>query len=265
MNVLITGAAGGLGRAFAVECARRGYNLFLTDSNAIGLARIRQGILCRFGRATQGMACDITDSSQLHSLLQYASEIRFRFDMLINVAGIDFEGGFLGRDAESIAKIINLNIGATLGVTHRALESRNPGLPFFLVFVSSLASLYPMPLKATYAASKRFLLDFACALRQELRAENVSVLALCPGGLATTEAAVSGIAAQGLMGSITSNGLERLTRRTISRVLAGRPLYIPGLMNGALRMLGKLVPRGIVARIIYLRWRNAQKQWLSAE
>ncbi|NCC69361.1 MAG: SDR family NAD(P)-dependent oxidoreductase, partial [Clostridia bacterium] len=37
MNVMITGAAGGLGRALAVECGRRGYNIFLTDINESGL------------------------------------------------------------------------------------------------------------------------------------------------------------------------------------------------------------------------------------
>lgn len=264
MNVLITGAAGGLGRAFAVECARRGYNLLLTDINAAGLAGIRAGIRRRFGRAAHILACDITDGGGLDELLAYARALPFAIDMLINVAGMDYEGGFLCRDAESIGNIVRLNIGATLNVTHRVLQARNRELPFFLVFVSSLASLYPMPLKATYAASKRFLLDFACALRQELRPENVSVLALCPGGLATTESAMSGIAAQGLMGSATSNGLEKLTRHTIDRVLAGRALYVPGLMNGALRVLGALVPRGVAAKIVYRRWRNAQRRRLSA-
>lgn len=264
MNVLITGAAGGLGRAFAVECARRGYNLLLTDINAAGLAGIRAGIRRRFRRAAHILACDITDGGGLDELLAHVRSLPFQIDMLINVAGMDYEGGFLCRDAESIGNIVRLNIGATLNVTHRVLQARNRELPFFLVFVSSLASLYPMPLKATYAASKRFLLDFACALRQELRPENVSVLALCPGGLATTESAMSGIAAQGLMGSATSNGLEKLTRHTIDRVLAGRALYVPGLMNGALRVLGALVPRGVAAKIVYLRWRNAQRRRLSA-
>jgi short-subunit dehydrogenase len=67
-----------------------------------------------------------------------------------------------------------------------------------LVFVSSLASMFPMPHKAAYAASKRFLLDFATALRHELKTHNVRVLALCPGGLVTTKEAVRSIAAQGI-------------------------------------------------------------------
>ena len=44
MNVLITGASGGLGRAIAAECASRGYNLFLTDINEEGLKLLRSGL-----------------------------------------------------------------------------------------------------------------------------------------------------------------------------------------------------------------------------
>lgn len=44
MNVLITGAAGGLGRAMAVECGRRGYDMFLTDVNEDGLRRVQTGL-----------------------------------------------------------------------------------------------------------------------------------------------------------------------------------------------------------------------------
>ena len=49
MRVLITGAAGGLGRALAVECARRGYGLFLTDQNAHALGQLRKGLCRQFG------------------------------------------------------------------------------------------------------------------------------------------------------------------------------------------------------------------------
>lgn len=85
-----------------------------------------------------------------------------------------------------------------------------------------------MPLKATYAASKRFLLDFAAALRQELRRENVNVLALCPAGMVTTEKTAAAIRAQGVWGAVTTNPLEVVARKTLDRALAGKAVYIPG-------------------------------------
>ncbi len=265
MNVLITGAAGGLGRAFAVECAKRGYRLLLTDINAAGLTSIRDGLVRRYGVRAAVMPLDITDSRALDSLFAWARETDFRVDMLINVAGGDTEGAFMLRDADSATRVVRLNVCAPLYATHKALEARNPDLPFRVIFVSSLASMYPMPLKAAYAASKRFLLDFSLALRHELLPENVFVTTLCPAGLATTDHAMSGIAAQGFLGSATSNSLERITKRAIDKNLKGGFLYIPGAVNKALYLIGSLVPRGLVAKLIHRRWSEAQKRWLCPE
>lgn len=265
MNVLITGAAGGLGRAFAVECAKRGFNLLLTDINGAGLESLRAGIVRRYGAQVHAFACDMTQSEALDFLFAYARNIDFRIDMLVNVAGGDSEGAFMQRDAASIARVVRLNVLATLDATHKALEVRNPELPFHIVFVSSLASMYPMPLKAAYAASKRFLLDFSLAIRQELMGENVTVTTLCPAGLATTNHAMSGMAAQGFMGSATANNLEVITKKTIDMAFKGRFLYVPGILNKCLYGVSKLIPRGVMAKMIYLRWSGAQSRWRCAQ
>jgi len=262
VNVLITGASGGLGRAFAMECAGRGCNLFLTDINEDGLSPLKNGLERRYGVCVKAKACDLTSEESVGELLNVIDSCGIRFDMLLNIAGIDFEGGFMERDRSSVLKIVSLNVEATLRITHAILQRRREGEKFSIVFVSSLASMYPMPLKATYAASKRFLLDFALALRQELREQNVNTLSLCPGGLATTQEAISGIMAQGFWGDITTNRLESVTRRTIDLVQRGKSLYIPGTVNRALSLFGKLVPRPVIAFIIYWRWKNTQKKWL---
>ncbi len=180
MTVCITGAAGGLGRTLANECARLGYDLFLTDINQEGLAQIRGGLIRRYGVQVTVKACDLTNKQSVDEMMAMIDQQSLRFDMLFNVAGIDYEGGFLKRNRESIVKIVDLNNAATLRMTHAILSRRREGARFTILFVSSLASMFPMPLKATYAASKRFLYDFSLALRQELKSENVSVTVLWP-------------------------------------------------------------------------------------
>jgi short-subunit dehydrogenase len=199
------------------------------------------------------------------ALFRFATDNGVLFDMLLNIAGVDFEGGFFERSTESIIKIVQLNVEATLRITHKVLKHRAANRRFYIVFVSSLASFYPMPLKATYAASKSFLREFACALGQELKPMNVSVLSLCPGGLPTTPEALSGIAAQGFWGEVTTNHLEKVTRRTISRVLKGYSIYIPGFINSAFRFVGSLVPKPLIAKLLYSRWTGAQEQWLDVK
>ena len=260
--VLITGAAGGLGRAMAMDCARRGLSLFLTDRDAEGLLRIERGVSLAYGVKTHTFACDLTDSGEVDMLFRAIGETGEPLHMLCNVAGVDFEGGFLERDSARLSRIVRLNVEATLLVTHAALERRMRDAAFTVITVCSLASVCPMPLKATYAASKRFLLDFSIALGQELKHDNVRVLALCPGGMPTTEAALSGIDAQGFWGRVTSNSLGTIARRTIDRAFAGRRVYVPGIVNRILSAFSRIVPPVLAARLVYHRWAMAQKKWL---
>lgn len=263
MIALITGASGGLGRAMAVECARRGYDLYLTDLYDIPLQDLKNGIERQFSAQVHCRACDLTRAADVEALFAAMDAQNIRLDLLLNIAGMDYEGGFLTRESEKILRIVQLNIEATLRVTHAALQRRAQEA-FHIVTVSSLASLYPIPLKATYAASKRFLLDFSIALGQELQSENVHVLALCPGGLPTTQEALSGIAAQGFWGNVTTNQLSTVARRTLSCALAGRRVYIPGFVNRTLSMAGKLLPGAWIAKLLHARWRAAQSKWLAA-
>ena len=85
-------------------------------------------------------------------------------------------------------------------ITKTSLYGVIPAMPYGSALILGVASLFPMPLKATYAASKRFLLDFATALRQELRGEGVNVLALCPAGMVTTEKTAAGHPRAGVLG-----------------------------------------------------------------
>lgn len=265
MNVMITGAAGGLGRALAMECGRRGYNIFLTDINKSGLLSLQLGLERRFGACVASSACDLTMADRVDEMMAVIDDCGIRFDMLLNIAGIDYEGGFLGREREKVAKIVSINDEATLRITHAVLSRRRSGKHFTIVFVSSLASMFPMPLKATYAASKRFLLDFAIALRQELRDQDANVLALCPGGLVTTQEAMRGIAAQGFWGDMTTNRLEDVASRTIDRALGGKGIYIPGPLNRLLSFFGHIVPRPWAAAVVHWRWRKAQSKWTELE
>ena len=61
--------------------------------------------------------------------------------MLYNVAGVDFEGGFLDMDCEQVLDIVRVNIEGTMRVLHAALHQRDAGSRFTVVMVSSLASL----------------------------------------------------------------------------------------------------------------------------
>ncbi len=258
--VFITGATGGLGKAMAVECASRGWDLFLTDLRSDRLAVLAAGLERSYGVRVHYGEADLTDPGSRSALFERLHADGLRFRGLINVAGTDHEGLFLERSPEQIIAILRLNIEATLIVTHALLARRDQAIPFRIVNVSSLAAFFSMPVKATYAASKRFILDFSLALRNELRDQNVTVTALCPAGLPTTDGCIAAIESQGLMGQLTTEDIGKVAHQTIEAALRGQAVVIPGFLNRVVRWLGGLVPATAVAELVGSRWRMAQQR-----
>jgi len=262
--VCITDAAGGLGKAFAAECALRGWDLFLTDMAETLLPPLAEGLSRLYGVDVRTYACDLTNPDERNQFWQYTQEQGVQFHMLINVAGVDFEGLFKERSLQELRTIIRLNIEATLEMTHSVLSYRDPCRTLRIINVSSLASFYPMPVKAVYAASKRFLLDVSLALNQELRADDASVTVLCPAGLPTTLSSITKIEAQGIMGQATTMNVGHVVTRTIERALKGRSVYVPGWLNQVMRFSGSMIPRPTLAGMIKRRWLKSNHQANSA-
>ena len=264
--VMITGATGGLGKAFAAECASRGWDLLITDLFEDRLAMLAAGLQRAHGVEVRYRAADLTQADSRLALFAWAADEGLRFRGLINVAGLDHEGMFRDRNSEEITGILRLNIESALLMIHAALPHRDHGVPFRIINVSSLGAFFAMPVKATYAASKRFLLDFSLALRNELRDENVAVTVLCPAGLPTTPSCIEAIEAQGLMGQLTTENVGKVAHETLEAALRGRAVVIPGLLNRMLISLSGLVPAPSAAQIIGSRWRSAhQRRGLHAD
>jgi len=266
--VFITGATGGLGKAFAVECASRGWNLFLTDLRPDALETLSTSLRNTYHVQACFAACDLTDADSRSALFEQARASNLHFWALINVAGTDYEGLFYEQTRRQIRTIIRLNIEATLEMTHAVLELRDPLATFRIINVASLAAFYPMPVKATYAASKRFLLDFSLALREEVRPLGATATVLCPAGLPTTHECIEAIEAQGWMGQVTTQNIGSVASDTLDAALAGRAIHIPGMANRVLQSLGSLVPPTLVAALIGQRWKSARQkrahQWKQA-
>lgn len=258
--VCITGAAGGLGKAFAVECANRGWDLFLTDLSPEPLMSLADSLKTTYGIDVICRPCDLTNQISRSILFDEIEKNKLVFWSLINVAGMDFEGRFMDRNGDQIRTILRLNIEANLEMTYFILKNRDKARRFMVVNVSSLASFYPMPVKAMYAASKRFLLDFSIALREEIKSIGGTVTALCPAGMPTNPQCIRSIDAQGLMGRLTTKNVGFVAARTIDNALKGHAVYIPGVLNKIIKNLGAFVPPTIIAKLIGNRWGAAHQK-----
>jgi hypothetical protein len=257
---MITGATGGLGKAFSAELALRGSDLFLTDLRQDALEILARGLERGHGIEALHRAADLTDAGSRSALFASIANERLRFRGLVNVAGGDHEGLFRERKAHEITEIVRLNIESTLMMTHCLLPYRDHSVPFRIINVSSMGAYFAMPVKATYAASKRFLLDFSLALRSELRDENVVVTVLCPAGMPTNSVCIEAIEAQGLMGYLTTQNAGSVAFQAVEGALKGRAIVVPGALNRAMLWLSAFIPSAQVAHIVGTRWGVAHQR-----
>jgi len=263
--VCITGATGGLGKAFSVECASRGWDLFLTDLSESALSQLAGSLTNTYNVNVHYHCCDLTDMAARTELFEHMLQRHFNFNFLINIAGLDYEGLFAERTRDQIRIILRLNIEANLDITNTVMKLRDTSTTFRIINVASLAAYYPMPIKAMYASSKRFLLDFSRALGEEIKPLGATVTALCPAGMPTTPECIKAIEVQGFAGRITTRNVGYVASGTINSALRGKAVYIPGFLNRVLKTLGSIVPPFVVARVIGSRWKATNKKRTAAQ
>ena len=256
---LITGAAGGLGKAFAVECARRGYNLYLTDRFGDKLDALAQALSRTYSVQTAAYACDLMHMDARRALFSDIIRRGITPGLCVCVAGLDFEGAVSDQSREAICSIVRINAEATLDVNHFFANLPHSGR-YYIINVASLGGFCPMPLKAAYAAAKRLVINFSLALREEIRHSGGALTVLCPAGMRTNREIIENIDSQRLIGRLTTLETGAIAAGALKSVFKNRAFCIPGTFNRFLRLLTVVFPSRLVARAIHYRWRVTRKR-----
>lgn len=196
-SVVITGAASGIGRALALECARRGARLLLADINAPGLQQAVDAAKA-IGALCDGLPTDTGDEAAIFALAAEAARLFGAADVVVNNAGVTLVAPVATLPTADAHWLMNINFW---GVVHGCqaftpqLRAR-PGSA--IVNLSSVFAMVSMPTQGYYNASKAAVRALSDALREELRDSGVQVLCVHPGGVRTA------IARQARLGDISS-------------------------------------------------------------
>ncbi|MGV1768134.1 SDR family NAD(P)-dependent oxidoreductase [Rhizobium rhizogenes] len=183
--VLITGAAGGIGRAATKGFYEQGASLALVDLNLAALEAVFQELRLDTGRCVL-IAADVSKESEVESFVA-ATKARFgRIDVFINNAGVEGKTGpIVDTDAETIDQILNVNVkGSFFGLKYVLREMIGQG-GGAIVNTSSMAGLIGFPLLGIYTASKHAVIGLTRAAAGEAAAAKVRVNAVCPGPVDT--------------------------------------------------------------------------------
>lgn len=185
-NVFVTGAASGIGRAVALQAAREGAVLHLTDIQAEQLAAVAEEATAAGGRVALAEPADITDRDAVRRLAKLASDASGAMDVVLNVAGIAIWGTVRGLEHEHWRSLVEVNL---MGPIH-VIETFVPpmvaaGTGGHLVNVSSAAGIVALPWHAAYSASKFGLRGLSEVLRFDLARHRIGVSVVVPGAVKT--------------------------------------------------------------------------------
>lgn len=185
---LVTGAAGGIGKALSQQLYARGHHLLLVDKNEPELARLARELEARC------LCLDLTRLESLLAIKNCLGEHELQLHWVINNAGIGVRGRVADVPFDRQRKVIDLNCTALTFISHLALEHFRQTGRGMLINIASSAAFQPLPYMAVYAASKAYVLSFSHGITGEvLDLPDVHVLTVSPSGTATNFQSASGV------------------------------------------------------------------------
>lgn len=178
---IITGASSGLGREFALQL----YNKKEVDEFYL-IARREERLLAlkeKLGGNARVICADLTEKEGLEKIREALKENSPEVKYLINASGFGKFGDFSEISEIDTEKMIDLNVKASVLITHMTIPYMKKGS--HIIELGSGSCFTPLPNFNVYAASKSFILHYTKALKYEVRHLGISATAFCPGWVET--------------------------------------------------------------------------------
>lgn len=240
---VITGATGGLGKAFARHLAAAGYNLLLSGRSSYKLHLLADEMSTVYGVEVQAIAADLSHRSGIDKLVDSISTLP-RIDMLVSNAGYGERAMFEDEHISDALDMIRVHIDATVQLVHAVLPHMRRQRAGDIIAVSSLSAYVPAPGSSIYASTKTFINTFMESIQMEVHSYGISVQSLCPGlthtGFHDGAVEKNTMNAGGINMWMDADDVVAASLRGLKK---GSVVYIPGMKNRLLKFLIGLLPR----------------------
>ncbi|CUO60698.1 SDR family NAD(P)-dependent oxidoreductase [Clostridium perfringens] len=243
-TVLITGATSGIGYEFSKIFMENNYDVILVGRNLEKLMELEDFSKKKYVRAYI-YKFDLSLSENIDLLYKKIKTEVGKVDILINNAGIGFNGEFNEIDWQKQLDIINVNIISLTKLTKLILKDMINEKEGKILNVASTGAYQPGPLISVYYASKAYVLSFSEALREEVKDKGINVVTLCPGATKTN---FSKRAGKGDLDVAMS--AKKVAQCGYKALMNNKAICIPGIMNKVLVFLSKVSPTTLNAKIV---------------
>ncbi len=200
MNIVITGASKGIGRAVAEAFAAEGHTLFLCARNQEELTNAVNAIMaaCPACQA-HAIPADVSDKDGIATFVNGVHAIVPRVDILVNNAGHFVPGNIADEPDGTLEHMIQTNLYSAYHLTRAFLPTMVTARNGHIFNICSIAALQAYPNGGSYSISKYALLGFSNNLRHEMKPHNVKVTAVHPGAVYTASWAFSDVKPERIM------------------------------------------------------------------
>jgi short-subunit dehydrogenase len=193
MNVIITGASKGLGKAMAEKFAEAGNNLFVCSRNEVQLYKMMEEMLLKYPQCTiKAKPVDLSKKKEVETFGNWCLQFGVP-DILINNAGQFIPGSVYNEEEGALEKMIEMNLYGAYHLTRLLLPKMMEAKSGHIFNMCSVASIKAYANGGAYSISKFALLGFNKNLREEMKPYNIKVTAVIPGAAYTESWASSGI------------------------------------------------------------------------
>lgn len=244
---LVTGASAGIGEEFAKQIASRGLNVVIVARRKEKLEALADQLHGEYQVDVRVVALNLSDPDFMDTLTQHTDDIEI--GLLVNNAGVYFNGAFLDISLENQLATLLLNTRAPLLLTHyyaQKMKDRGHG---GIIIVSSTATGLGNPYNANYSATKSYGRYLAEGLSHELRESGVDVQAFLAGGVDTegTKRLLGDNPSKSLTAMLTQP--EPVVRTSLDK-LGKQMLVIPGAVNNVMvAVTSRFMPRELALRL----------------
>ncbi len=244
-SALVTGATAGIGRQFALQLARSGYDLTLVARDADRLAVLAHELEAALPVNVSVLPADLSDDADTSRVAAHLAA--HPVDVLVNNAGFGL-GGRLGVVSQAAQDaMVRLHVLAVHRLTQAALPSMLERRSGSVIVVASVASYLTSPGNVNYCATKAFARIFAEGLALEAGPRGVYVQALCPGFTHTELHARAGLD-KGRAPAWMWLRAEDVVATSLAALRARRPtVVVPGWGYRLLVLALRYAPRWMIA------------------
>ena len=200
MNIIITGASKGIGKAVAQVFAAHGHNLVLCSRNEHQLYKTVEELMVSFpGIEVKAKPADLAIKSEALAFGNWINEKKIVPDVLINNAGQFIPGSIHNEEDGALETLMSVNLYSAYHLTRTLLPVMMKERRGAIFNICSIASLQAYANGGAYSITKFALLGFTKNLREEMKPHGIKVTAVIPGAVYTDSWKESGIPAERMM------------------------------------------------------------------